>query len=80
MYFTIFCTAKLSKVSVNVAEEKAIIIVGGWSKNGNKSEAILFDETCALPNLPVNLCSPAVLMTEGSNEQEIVSGQNLKMS
>ena len=64
-----------------MAEEKAIIIVGGHgSKNGNKSEAILFDETCPLPSLPVKLSSPAALMTEGSNGQEIVSGQNLKMS
>ena len=61
-----------------MAEEKVIIIVGGH--NSNKSEAILFDGTCPLPSLPGQLFSPAVLMTEGSNGQEIVSGQNLKMS
>ena len=60
-----------------MAEEKVIIIVGGGSI---KSEAILFDETCPLPSLPKPLYSPAVLMTEGSNGQEIVSGQNLKMT
>ena len=69
----------VSKDSVNVAEEKAIIIVGGYP-SGNTSEAILFDGTCPLPSLPKTLDSPAVLMTEGSNRQEIVSGQNLKMS
>ena len=67
---------------MNVAEEKVIIIVGGY-RDGivlNSSEAILFDGTCPLPSLPKNLNSPAVLMTEGSKGQEIVSGQNLKMT
>ena len=60
--------------------EEAIIVVGGYGGAGNlnSTEAILFEEPCALPDLPVpGFYGPAVFMVEGPNGKEVVSDHNM---
>ena len=52
--------------------ENAIVVVGGFGPL-NSSEALLFDRACALPDLPVPIYGPAVIMTEGPNGTTVVS-------